>query len=92
MSKDLPVEDDSWWHALVAHPEWVRFVILAVVVDFVADVLHKSAILAFCIRRVTFLALLALFDNPVVKTLMLKYSFIFIEAVHAFLVGAVSAF
>lgn len=91
MSEDLPVQDYSWWHTLVAHSKWVWFVILAVVVDFIADVLHEGAVLALCVRRVTLLALLALLDNPVVKALMLEHSFVGIDAVRALSTGWVLA-
>jgi hypothetical protein len=87
VSEDLPVQDDSWWNALVAHSEWVWFMILAVIVDFVANILYKCAILALSVRRVTLLALLTLLDNPIVKALVLKHSLISIEAVRAFSTG-----
>lgn len=38
MAENLPVENDGWWDTLVTHAEWVWFVILAIIIDLVADI------------------------------------------------------
>ncbi|MFN9799949.1 MAG: hypothetical protein ACK54P_08040, partial [Bacteroidota bacterium] len=84
MAEDLAVEHHCRRDALVTHAERIGFVVLASVVHFVAYVMNEGAVLTLCVLRVTFLALFALFDNPVVKAFMLEHGLICLDAVRAF--------
>ncbi len=56
MSVGLPVQNDGWREALVAHTLWEGLVVRALVVNFVAELGEGDAILAFLIRLVFALA------------------------------------
>ena len=79
----LTIKDNCRWHAFVAHAKGVGLVVFAAVVNLVADILNKSAVLAFRIRRMALLTLFPLFDYPVVKALVFEHCSIGLHAVGA---------
>lgn len=83
MAEDLAIQHHCRRHTLVAHTQRVRLVVFAGVVNLVAYILHKCAVLALRIRRMTLLAFLPLLHNPVVKRLVLKNLVVSLYAVRA---------
>ena len=91
MAEDLSVEHDCWWHALVAHTQGVRFVVSAIIVHFVADVLHKCTVLTLSVRRVALFTFFSLLNNPVIKAFVLKDLFLGLNAIRTLSTGWVLA-
>jgi len=56
MPVGLSAKNDRRREALLAHAQWERLVIGAVIFDLVRDVLLKSAVLAFLVGQVLILA------------------------------------
>lgn len=81
MSLNLPIQDNSRWHTLVAHTKRVGFVVLAGVVHLITHVRSKSTVLTLSVSWVTLLALFTHLYDPVVKALMLKNCLVCLYAI-----------
>lgn len=57
MSVRLSLHDHCLWETLITHTHWVWFMIRALVIDLVAETLHRHTVLALLIWLVLTLAL-----------------------------------
>lgn len=91
MTVNLSREDHSGGHTLVTHAQWVRLMVLTRVVHFVVVLLTESAVLALGGRIVSLSALLSLFLQEAVESLVLVVSFFLLGTVGALLAGLMIA-
>ena len=92
MAEGLALEHDCRGEALVAHALWEGFVVGALVVDLVAELLDGHAVLALLVGLVLTFALGLHLGEEVLETLVLKTcSVLSLDAVGAFLMGSVLA-
>lgn len=92
MSVALPLQDYRRRQTLVAHSFGKGLVVGAIIVNFVAELLYRDAVLAFLIRPVLSLALLLDLRQEVLKAFMLNLNLVLLnKAIRALLVWSMLA-